>query len=102
MTDDEAADHIGYADAMSELEAILDDLEDDALSLEPEQRLEHHQVPRARDRQELGESLHQPQQGRLQQIHALPHPRAGAGRRNASGRGRSRPVDRIGRPPPAV
>ncbi|MGB1504023.1 MAG: exodeoxyribonuclease VII small subunit [Acidimicrobiales bacterium] len=34
MTDDEAADHIGYADAMSELEAILDDLEDDALDVD--------------------------------------------------------------------
>ena len=34
MTDDEAADHIGYADAMSELEAILDDLEEDALDVD--------------------------------------------------------------------
>ncbi|MGA0238690.1 MAG: exodeoxyribonuclease VII small subunit [Acidimicrobiales bacterium] len=34
MTDDGAADDIGYADAMSELEAILDDLEDDALDVD--------------------------------------------------------------------
>jgi len=34
MTDNETPDGIGYADAMSELETILDDLEDDALDVD--------------------------------------------------------------------
>ena len=34
MADNETTDDIGYADAMSELEAILDDLEDDDLDVD--------------------------------------------------------------------
>ena len=34
MADSETTDDIGYADAMSELESILDDLEDDALDVD--------------------------------------------------------------------
>lgn len=34
MADSETGDDIGYADAMNELESILDDLEDDALDVD--------------------------------------------------------------------
>lgn len=34
MADNETTDDIGYADALAELESILDDLEDDALDVD--------------------------------------------------------------------
>ena len=50
------------------------DLEEDALFANPQDLLEHEQVARARDGEELGEPLDQPQHERFEEIHVPPPP----------------------------
>ena len=77
--------------------ATWTDLEEDALFANPQDLLKHEQVARARDGEELGEPLDQPQHERFEEIHVSSDPPRGP-----SGFAMTRPPCNEGRPPVAA